>query len=116
MSIEGLGIANVDYYWYLNQSGTYTVDGIDDKKEFWETIVSSPHTLATPTCHAPLYPPQHAMEVMGITGEVQANLFSIVAGIIHLGNISFTEQGNYAVPEEEGCEWNGNEDMRNEWE
>ena len=63
-------------------------------------------------CHThPLRPPpQHAMEVMGITGEVQANLFSIVAGIIHLGNISFTEQGNYAVPEEEGCKWNGNED------
>lgn len=37
---EGLGIANVDYYWYLNQSGTYTVDGTDDKKEFTDTIVS----------------------------------------------------------------------------
>lgn len=37
---EGLGIANVDYYWYLNQSGTYTVDGTDDKKEFEETLVS----------------------------------------------------------------------------
>ena len=48
---EGLGIANVDYYWYLNQSGTYTVDGIDDKKEFWETIVSWPHPRATPTLY-----------------------------------------------------------------
>lgn len=38
--IEGLGIANVDYYWYLNQSGTYTVDGMDDKKEFQDTLVS----------------------------------------------------------------------------
>lgn len=37
---EGLGIANVDYYYYLNQSGTYTVDGTDDKKEFEETLVS----------------------------------------------------------------------------
>ena len=37
---EGLGIANVDYYWYLNQSGTYTVDGTDDKKEFEDTLVS----------------------------------------------------------------------------
>lgn len=36
---EGLGIANVDYYFYLNQSGTYTVDGTDDKKEFEETLV-----------------------------------------------------------------------------
>ena len=37
---ETLGIANVDYYWYLNQSGTYTVDGTDDKKEFADTLVS----------------------------------------------------------------------------
>jgi myosin-1 len=37
---EGLGIANVDYYWYLNQSGTYTVDGTDDKKDFEDTLVS----------------------------------------------------------------------------
>lgn len=36
---ESLGIANVDYYWYLNQSGTYTVDGTDDKKEFDDTLV-----------------------------------------------------------------------------
>ena len=37
---EALGIANVDYYYYLNQSGTYTVDGTDDKKEFDDTVVS----------------------------------------------------------------------------
>ena len=37
---ESLGIANVDYYWYLNQSGTYTVDGTDDRKEFDDTLVS----------------------------------------------------------------------------
>ncbi len=36
---EGLGISNVDYYWYLNQSGTYTVDGTDDKKDLAETLV-----------------------------------------------------------------------------
>ena len=41
---------------------------------------------------------------MGITGETQANVFNIVAGILHLGNITFTEKGNYAVPEDDGCE------------
>ena len=46
---------------------------------------------------------QHAMEVMGITGDKQADVFSIVAGIMHLGNISFIEQGNYAIPEDDGC-------------
>ena len=43
------------------------------------------------------------MEVMGITGDLQATVFGIVAGIMHLGNISFVEQGNYAVPEDDGC-------------
>ena len=37
---ENLGIANPDYYVYLQQSGTYTVDGIDDKAEFQDTLVS----------------------------------------------------------------------------
>ena len=41
--------------------------GIDDRKEFEETV--------------------HAMEVMGILGETQANVFSIGEGILHLGNI-----------------------------
>ena len=39
LSPEALGIANVDYYWYLNQTGTYTVDGMDDRKEFQDTLV-----------------------------------------------------------------------------
>ena len=47
---------------------------------------------------------QHAMEVMNISGETQANVLNIVAGILHLGNISFSEDGNYAIPEDDGCE------------
>lgn len=43
------------------------------------------------------------MEVMGIVGDRQGDVFSIVAGIMHLGNIAFSEKGNYAVPEDEGC-------------
>ena len=33
------GLAEPDYYWYLNQSGTYTVDGTNDAKEFADTRV-----------------------------------------------------------------------------
>lgn len=36
---EGLGIMTPDYYYYLNQSGTYKVDGTDDRKEYQETMV-----------------------------------------------------------------------------
>lgn len=79
--IENLGIADPTYYFYLNQSGTYKVDGTDDKKEFAETM--------------------NAMQVIGIPSEVQVIVLHIVAGILHLGNISFMEVGNYAEVENE---------------
>lgn len=31
-----------DYYYYLNQSDTYQVEGTDDRSDFHETMVSSP--------------------------------------------------------------------------
>lgn len=36
---EGLGLMTPDYYYYLNQSGTYKVDGTNDNKDFQETMV-----------------------------------------------------------------------------
>lgn len=35
-----LGLTDPSYYYYLNQSGTYSVDGTDDVKEYEETRVS----------------------------------------------------------------------------
>ncbi|KAM9384735.1 unconventional myosin-If isoform 1-T2 [Pholidichthys leucotaenia] len=76
---EGLGIMTPDYYYYLNQSGTYKVDGTNDSKEFQETM--------------------EAMQVIGIPGDIQAQVLQIIAGILHLGNISFIEAGNYGQVE-----------------
>ncbi|CAM5175820.1 unnamed protein product [Eretmochelys imbricata] len=78
---ENLGITNPDYYYYLNQSASYKVDDMDDRQEFHET--------------------RTAMEVVGLSGEEQALVLQIVAGILHLGNISFREEGNYAAVESE---------------
>lgn len=36
---EALGIMTPDYYTYLNQSGTYKVDGTNDSSDFQETMV-----------------------------------------------------------------------------
>uniref|UniRef100_A0A8C7K7A9 Osteoclast-stimulating factor 1 n=1 Tax=Oncorhynchus kisutch TaxID=8019 RepID=A0A8C7K7A9_ONCKI len=36
---ENLGVTTPDYYLYLNQSGTYTVEDVNDKKEFSDTMV-----------------------------------------------------------------------------
>ncbi|KAM4549321.1 unconventional myosin-If isoform 1-T2 [Odontesthes bonariensis] len=76
---EGLGIMTPDYYCYLNQSGTYKVDGTNDSKDFRETM--------------------EAMQVIGIPGDIQTQVLQIIAGILHLGNISFIEAGNYGQVE-----------------
>uniref|UniRef100_A0A3Q4BAH7 Osteoclast-stimulating factor 1 n=1 Tax=Mola mola TaxID=94237 RepID=A0A3Q4BAH7_MOLML len=76
---ENLGVTTPDYYFYLNQSGTYTVEDINDKKEFSDTM--------------------GAMSVVGLSAEEQDSVLQLVAGILHLGNISFREENNYAVVE-----------------
>ncbi|XP_061594762.1 unconventional myosin-If [Cololabis saira] len=76
---ESLGIMTPDYYYYLNQSGTYKVDGTNDSKDFQETM--------------------EAMQVIGIPGDHQLQVLQIIAGILHLGNICFIEAGNYGQVE-----------------
>ncbi|ETE58906.1 Myosin-If [Ophiophagus hannah] len=76
---HNLGIMSPDYYYYLSQSETYKVDGTDDRSEFHETM--------------------SAMDVIGIKGQDKQLVLQIVAGILHLGNISFEEKGNYAQVE-----------------
>uniref|UniRef100_A0A671SY37 Unconventional myosin-Ie-like n=1 Tax=Sinocyclocheilus anshuiensis TaxID=1608454 RepID=A0A671SY37_9TELE len=78
---ENLGIITPDYYLYLNQSDTYTVEDVNDKKEFKDTMA--------------------AMSVVGLSLDAQDTVLQIVAGILHLGNIAFREEGNYAVVESE---------------
>ncbi|KAB0390766.1 hypothetical protein E2I00_000392, partial [Balaenoptera physalus] len=69
---QNLGLMTPDYYYYLNQADTYKVDGTDDRSDFSETLV------------------------IGIPPNVQQLVLQLVAGILHLGNISFREDGNYA--------------------
>uniref|UniRef100_A0A8C5NVX7 Myosin IF n=1 Tax=Jaculus jaculus TaxID=51337 RepID=A0A8C5NVX7_JACJA len=73
---QNLGLMTPDYYYYLNQSDTYKVEGTDDRNDFNETL--------------------NAMQVIGIPPSVQQLVLQLVAGILHLGNISFCEDGNYA--------------------
>eukprot|EP00743_Colponemidia_sp_Colp-15_P005551 GILK01005972.1.p1 GENE.GILK01005972.1~~GILK01005972.1.p1 ORF type:complete len:1483 (+),score=292.66 GILK01005972.1:72-4451(+) len=70
----GLGRAAPTDFYYLNQSGTHTVDGMDDAKEFEETL--------------------RAMTVMKIDNGRQKDIFSILAGILHLSNVQFIEDGS----------------------
>lgn len=43
------------------------------------------------------------MDVIGIEAADRAMVLQIVAGVLHLGNISFREAGNYAAVESEEC-------------
>ena len=70
------GLSKIDAFNYLRQSQTYDAEGIDDVSDFAEV--------------------KTAMSVCGLSQQDQLNLFSIVAGILHLGNIVFVERGNRA--------------------
>ncbi|VDK37822.1 unnamed protein product [Gongylonema pulchrum] len=61
----------------MNHSGCYKIDGTDDAKEFKQTL--------------------HAMEVIGIDVESQMQILQLVAAIMHIGNITFTENNNFAA-------------------
>jgi len=47
--------------------------------------------------------PQHAMQVVGLDDQTREDILSLVAGILHLGNIAFVENGNYAAIADPGC-------------
>jgi myosin-1 len=45
------------------------------------------------------------MNVMGLTDQEQSNILQAVAGILHLGNIMFTEKGNYSEIQDQAGEY-----------
>jgi hypothetical protein len=65
-----LCLTTPEYFHYLNQSRCYTVDGINDAEEWKDTT--------------------KAMQTMGFTPDEQKEIFRILAGILYLGNIHFT--------------------------
>ena len=78
---EEFATTNAQDFYYLSQSGCYTVDGVDDAEEFQLT--------------------KKAMDVIGITKEEQTNILRLVAGILWLGNITFEENGRGCVISDE---------------
>lgn len=73
---EQLGMMTPNYFHYLNCSGEYNADGINDADEYGEM--------------------KRAMDVCSISKLDQAAIFDILAGILHLGNVDFMEEGNNA--------------------
>ncbi|KAJ3220393.1 Unconventional myosin-Ie [Dinochytrium kinnereticum] len=73
---ESLGMMEPKYFHYLNMSGEYSADGINDADEYKDM--------------------KNGMKVCNITGRDQQSVFQILAGILHMGNIQFLEEGNDA--------------------
>ena len=65
-----------NYYYYLNQGGDTFVPDVDDKDEFHVTT--------------------NALDMLGIHPDVQEQIFQILSGILHLGNIEIKKLRNDA--------------------
>ncbi|XP_074581787.1 myosin-6-like isoform X2 [Curcuma longa] len=68
---------------YLNQSSCFALDGVDESEEYLTT--------------------RRAMDVVGISTDEQDAIFSVVAAILHLGNIEFAEgeEPDSSVPKDD---------------
>ena len=79
--VDKLQLYDAENFHYVNQSGCYTVDDVDDAKDFQDVV--------------------NAMNTMGISAAEQENIFEIIAGILHLGNVGFEEdaRGNAYIPD-----------------
>eukprot|EP00039_Didymoeca_costata_P024022 m.9005 g.9005 ORF g.9005 m.9005 type:complete len:2048 (+) comp3994_c0_seq1:287-6430(+) len=64
-------LRKADFYDYVNKSGCYTLDGVDDKGEFEKLCM--------------------ALTVLSVEDEVQEGIFALVSAVLLLGNLRFKE-------------------------
>jgi myosin heavy subunit len=77
---EACGLQTADQYRYLDQSGCYTIEGVDDDAEFQEVLA--------------------AMHTLQFSADLQDSILKLLAAILHIGNITFeagATEGSSAV-------------------
>eukprot|EP00965_Chrysotila_dentata_P076376 2522568-Pleurochrysis_carterae.AAC.1 len=75
---ESLGLSGgAPSFWYLNQSGVFSADGIDDADGFARLV--------------------EAFGCVGYDEGRQQQVFRLVSGLLHLGNVSFDGEDESAV-------------------
>lgn len=76
-------------------SNCLEVEGIDDVKDFADTLVSPVYHLRSVL----LNPFQRAMNVIGLSAEEQSEIFRMLSIILWLGNVQYNEMddGNAAI-------------------
>ena len=72
------------YFNYLNQSSCFELNGVDNAKEYERTV--------------------QAMDVIGIDATERRNILSVLAGILHLGNVKFIDATD---SDDDGCVLDG---------
>ena len=86
---DNWGLTALDAFNYVNRSGSYEADGINDGRD-WEST-------------------KHAMKCMGIDGAQQQQVFKIIAAILHIGNIGFQKSnrkdGGAMVDDDNLLQW-----------
>ncbi|TLS26035.1 hypothetical protein PpBr36_07396 [Pyricularia pennisetigena] len=74
---QELGILPIEEFEYLNQGNTPTIDGVDDKAEFMATKAS--------------------LKTIGVNDSQQDEIFKLLAGLLHLGNVKITASRSDSV-------------------
>src|SRR3569833_2767988 len=74
---QELQLLPVDQFDYLNQGNTPTIDGVDDKAEFLATKAS--------------------LKTIGVDESQQNEIFKLLAGLLHLGNVKIGASRNDSV-------------------
>ncbi|EGU87256.1 hypothetical protein FOXB_02238 [Fusarium oxysporum f. sp. conglutinans Fo5176] len=74
---EELNLLPIEEFEYLNQGNCPTIDGVDDKAEFEAT--------------------KKSLSTIGVTDAQQADIFKLLAGLLHLGNVKITASRNDSV-------------------
>ncbi|KAJ4251792.1 Myosin type-2 heavy chain 1 [Fusarium falciforme] len=74
---EELNLLPIEQFEYLNQGNCPTIDGVDDKAEFEAT--------------------KKSLSTIGVSDAQQADIFKLLAGLLHLGNVKITASRNDSV-------------------
>lgn len=111
-----LGLTDLDYYQYLSYGGNHKVESTNDARDLQETLkgitnffswtisfsnVDNFFCLFTFFLFLSLF--FLALRVMGIQDSEVFDIFKLVAGILHVGNIQFIEKGNYSQVADKQC-------------
>lgn len=91
-------LKNKEYH-YLNQSGCYKLDGVDDGEDFVRLKVSKTTNRSEPSlpCFVFFFLLQTALRVSGVTPEKIEKLLKVLSAVLQLGNVTFSQKNDIAA-------------------